>query len=96
MSLPTFEYDLNAMIVEVQITSLSGGTPAYTSGLPENCCPADDLEAEYEISGIDVGDEMWPDQFWDEYLKEDFDLLEYLGEQIFEDVEYWVKQGGFD
>jgi len=91
MSLPKFEYDLNAMIVTVQVTSLTGGTPGYTSGLPENCYPAEPLEAEYEIVGLDVGGEQWPDDFWDEYLADGFDLLEYLGEDIFEDIEYWVK-----
>ena len=91
MSLPKFEYDLNAMIVTVQVTSLTGGTPANLSGNPDYWTPAEPLEAEYEIVGLDAGDEQWPDDFWAEYLEDGFDLLEYLGEDIFEDIEYWVK-----
>ena len=92
MSLPTFEYGLGDVLwVEIEVTSLTGGEAANLTGNPDYWTPAEPLDAEYEVYAVWADNEYSEDDFWDTYLANDFDILEYLSQKIYEDIEEWIK-----
>lgn len=48
---PCIDADL-AYKISVEVESYSGAKPAYLSGLPEDCYPAEDADIEYNIVQI--------------------------------------------
>lgn len=74
----TFSYDDLEGEVDVRVTSL--GCPAYISGPPEHCYPAE--PPEFEIEGIRFDCLVWDHKTWDQVVRDRLETEDWFYEEV--------------